>query len=244
PAAVGSTAVDPNATRELEEKRLQIRAMEGDRQRELDAAREQLAQAQLTLTPMHPTVIALQQKVDALSQPSTALEQMKSEERAIMLQIVPAAPSASAHPAGVGFAARSVPLADVGAGADAPKPAAPQPAPSFAEDGPMQLARSKLEATIRSYEDVMSRIDAANIELDITRTAFKYRYTVVTPAEVPKKPKKRTALIIGAGSVIGAALLALLLAAGADVGTGLILESWQVRRRLKLDVLGELDPPS
>ena len=43
-------------------------------------------------------------------------------------------------------------------------------------------------------------------------------------------------------SVIGAALLALLMAAGADLGSGRILEEWQVRRQLKLEVLGEFDP--
>jgi hypothetical protein len=36
----------------------------------------------------------------------------------------------------------------------------------------------------------VTRIDGANMELEIARTAFKYRYTVVTPAEVPHKPKK------------------------------------------------------
>jgi hypothetical protein len=160
-----------------------------------------------------------------------------------MSQLVPTAAMASnsapvaspvaAHPLG------AVPTPVV----DDPKPAAPKQPVSFGEDGPMQLARSKLEASIHSYEEVMSRIDAANIELDITRTAYKYRYTVVTPAEVPKKPKKPIALIIGVGSVLGAGLLALLISAAADLGAGLILESWEVRRRLKLEVLGEIDVP-
>jgi hypothetical protein len=88
----------------------------------------------------------------------------------------------------------------------------------------------------------VTRIDGANMELEIARTAFKYRYTVVTPAEVPRKPKKPIATLVGVMSVIGAAVLALLMAAGADLGSGRILEEWQVRRRLKLDVLGEFDP--
>jgi hypothetical protein len=46
------------------------------------------------------------------------------------------------------------------------------------------------------------------------------------------------------GSVIGAALLAFLLAAGADSWSGRILEEWQVRRRLKLDILGEFHLPA
>jgi len=82
------------------------------------------------------------------------------------------------------------------------------------------------------------------VELDITRTLYKHRYIVVTPAELPNKPKKATAQRIGVGSMVGAALLAIVLSALADLVGGLILESWQVRRRLKIEVLGELDRPS
>jgi hypothetical protein len=35
-------------------------------------------------------------------------------------------------------------------------------------------------------------------------------------------------------------LLAFLLAAAADLASGKIIEEWQIRRRLKLDVLGEI----
>jgi len=53
-----------------------------------------------------------------------------------------------------------------------------------------------------------------------------------------------TATLVGVGSLFGAALLAILLAAASDMATGLILESWQVRRQLKLEVLGEFDRPA
>jgi hypothetical protein len=106
------------------------------------------------------------------------------------------------------------------------------------------VIRSKLEGAIHAYQDAIARIDVANTELEVLRTAFKYRYTVVTPAEVPTSPKKPTAKLVGVGSVIGAALLAFLLAAGADSWSGRVLEEWQVRRRLKLDILGEFYLPA
>jgi hypothetical protein len=49
-------------------------------------------------------------------------------------------------------------------------------------------------------------------------------------------------MMVGVASVIGAALLALLLAAGADRRSGRILEEWQVQRSLKIEILGEFDP--
>jgi hypothetical protein len=243
-AAAGSptvpAAIDPEIAAALEEKRQQIRSLEAERQRELDMLRTQLAQAQLTLTAQHPTVIALQQKIDTLSAPDPQLAQLKVEERDLMTRIAPpiTPPTVSTAPAPMYVPPPITP--PVGSGALPAVPALPQP--TSEEDPRAQLARSKLEGAVRRYQDAVTRIDGANMELEIARTAFKYRYTVVTPAEVPHKPKKATAQVVGVASVIGALLLALLMAAGADLWSGRILEEWQVRRRLKLEVLGEFDP--
>jgi uncharacterized protein involved in exopolysaccharide biosynthesis len=237
---------DPDVTRALEEKRLQIRALEDARQHTIGSLRQQLVQAQLTLTPMHPSVIALQQQLDAVSQTPPELAQLRTEERTLMAQLVPprVAPAASSTPR-PGFGARSpfafgAPAADAGTAAEID----PLPVLNPDRDGPLRLEESKLTSAIREYEDAMGRIDSARVELEITRAAYKYKYTVVTPAELPKSPKKATARTVAIGSVVGAVLLALLLAAGLDLARGSILETWQVRRRLKLQVLGELDRPA
>jgi len=112
------------------------------------------------------------------------------------------------------------------------------------QDGVLQLAKSKLESAIRSYEEALTQVDNARVQLAETKAGYKYRYTVVTPAELPKRPTKSTSDIIGAAAVVGGGLFALLLAAAVDLVGGRILESWQVRRRLKLEVFGELDLPS
>ncbi|HXN31889.1 MAG TPA: hypothetical protein VN894_08510 [Polyangiaceae bacterium] len=233
-------AVDPSVSLALEEVRLKTRALEHERQALLDSLKQQLVQAQLTLTPMHPTVIALQQKIEAMSLPSPELLRLKDEERSLLAQLAPVpAPSASVAPPAPAPQLFGPPAT----GEMPPAPsasAAPQARPGL-EDGPTRLARSRLEAAIQTYENSMARIDAANVELDITRRAYKYRYTILTPAELPSKPKKPVAQIVGVGSVLGAILLAFLLAAIADVAGGLVLEPWQVRRRLKLEVLGEID---
>jgi hypothetical protein len=144
PAAI----VDPELTRALEEKRLQIKALEDSRQRAIDDLRQQLNQAQLTLTPMHPTVITLQQRLDASSQPSPELAQLRAEEHALMAQIAPPRPIAPAAPA-----ARPTVAVASASSKDAP-PEASASATAIptnltqAPDGPMQLAQSKLEASI------------------------------------------------------------------------------------------------
>jgi uncharacterized protein involved in exopolysaccharide biosynthesis len=111
-------------------------------------------------------------------------------------------------------------------------------------DGQLQLAESKLASAIRGYEDALGRLDGAKVELEITRAAYKHQYTVVTPAELPNRPTKPTRQLVATGSLVGATILAILLATISDMLAGRILESWQIRRALKLDVLGELDKPA
>jgi hypothetical protein len=211
-------------------------------------------------------VQADQKLVDQLSQPSPDLKQLQADERALMTQIVPLAPAGSAGgaaPAPPTILPSIAPPPTTAAGtggaaapaAPAATPATPggttlgangQPnwAPSMYDgDGPTRLAREKLESAIRRYQDVVGRIDAARIELDINRTAFKYRYSVMSPPEVPLKPKKPIATMIGIGSFVGAFLIAIIAAAVADLLGGRVLETWQVKRRLKIEVLGELEPP-
>lgn len=265
PAAAAAPIVDPELAKELEDKRAQMRSLEDARQRMLDNLNQQLAQAQLTLTPMHPTVIALQQQIAQLQEPSPELAQLRSQVRALMAQIAGpppvAGPAASGAP---GFGPPGLPGPAVArpfpAALPAPRtllatasngdggtaaladPLAVAP-PNTDHDGPLQLAQSELELAIRSYEDALMRLDASKVELDITGAAYKHRYTVVTPAELPRGPKKSLGRIIEIASVLGGLLLALLLATGLDMLGGVIFESWQVRR-LKLDILGELENPS
>jgi hypothetical protein len=111
------------------------------------------------------------------------------------------------------------------------------------EDPSLAAPRERLSRAIARYQDVMARIDSAKLQLDISRTAYRYRYRVITPAEVAGSPKKPIAPLVGIASVLGALLVGLLAAAFADWSRGVILETWQVRRVLKLDVLSELDPP-
>jgi uncharacterized protein involved in exopolysaccharide biosynthesis len=228
---------DPDLTGALEEKRLQIRAEEDAHRRNVETIRQELAQAQLTLTPMHPTVIALQQQLDAVSQPSADYLQLKNDERSLMAQI--------AGPGGLPLATIPFPhYATRDADGGAPSVGQAPTMDALDRDGQLQLAESKLASAIRGYEDALGRLDGAKVELEITRAAYKHQYTVVTPAELPNRPTKPTRQLVATGSLVGATILAILLATISDMLAGRILESWQIRRALKLDVLGELDKPA
>jgi uncharacterized protein involved in exopolysaccharide biosynthesis len=240
---VAVAAPDADLARALEEKRKEIKTFEDDRQRQVDALKQQLVQAQLTLTAQHPTVVALQQKVDDFSQPSPELARLKGEERAIMTQLAPTVDSSAPSVGGGVGPAVLRPSAGGPTAAQTALQAAQAAAQAEREDPALVAPRERLTAAIHRYQDVMANIESAKLQADISRTAYRYRYRVITPAEVAVGPKKPIATIVGIASLLGAALIALLAAALADWSAGIILETWQVRRALKLEVLTELDPP-
>ena len=232
PAAPASP--DPDLVKALEEKRRQIRATEDMHERELEALKQQLLQAQLTLTPQHPTVISLQQQVDTMSQPGADLARLKSDERSLMSQIAPPGSAAAA----------SIAASPRYGTQDLLTAAVVRATKKELEDPGLAAARSKLAAAMDRYQGIMAKLDSARLELDMTRTAFRYRYSIITPAEIARHPAKATAPLLGVASVLAAIALAFLCSALADWQTGRILETWQVRRYLKVEVLGEIGPPS
>src|SRR3990167_5647193 len=60
----------------------------------------------------------------------------------------------------------------------------------LADDPMVEFSRNNLRVAAAKYEELLMRIDGARIEQDTARAAFKYRYSVVRPASVPKKPVK------------------------------------------------------
>ena len=237
-AAAPST--DTDVARELEETRQRIRSLEDGRQRQIDSVRDQLRQAQLTLTPQHPTVIGLQRAFEGLSEPSPQLAELKANERKLMSVIVaPAAPPAAA-PASGGTPAAVAP-------AQLPVPSPAGSAARLATENEVEKspalapARQHLESVVLEYQEASNRVDGAKLELELARRAVAYRYRVITPPELPRKTKRPMGLIVGAGSLIAGVLLALVGSTFADLLGGVLLETWQVRRQLKLDVLSVID---
>jgi len=245
PAAAGASTPQPTAgadadvARQLEDVRSRIRSITQERDRELMEAHQQLADARATLGPMHPTVVALNDKIAQLEAPPAELQALEQRERQLVATL--AAPAAST----------AAPLA--------PPTAAPLPAPivvaapasstspSIAEllrdDPQVALASSRLQAASAKYNELLSRIEAANIELEVTRAAFKYQYTVVRPPEIARQPSKPNVPLVLFVTLLAAPLLGMLVTGVRDLLRGRFIEPWQVERHLNLPLLGELHPP-
>lgn len=246
PAAASSAAasdddapLSPTAAieKQLDEKRDEIKRVEDARRQTLDNLNAQLAEALKTLAPAHPKVIELQRRIEDASQPSPEIAKLRAEERALLTELANA-PTAS-------LAAKAAPAVASGAPALAPTARASKDDPAaevakLQEDPSWMLAKSKLVNATTKYEDLMGRIDSAHIELDVQRAAFKYRYIVVRPPELPKKPTKPKVPLIVVGGFLAALVLSLGAAAAKDLASGVLLEGWQVSRRLKVPVLGRV----
>ena len=118
PRFIGA-APDPDLARRIEEKKQQIREAEDERRRQLGELKTQMAGLLGTFTPSYPPVIALQRKIDALSEDPANLVALKNAERGLLGEL-----SAKAAARAV---ARPMPLGAQTPAGDASPGSPPQP---------------------------------------------------------------------------------------------------------------------
>lgn len=235
-ATAASNASNAELLKQLDEKRKAIRNLEDARQRRLNELNGQLTDLRATLAAAHPAVMEVERKLEAARAEPPEVVALRSEERDLLARIA-AANAVSAAPAGA--TPRMVPLPQIAAPPLPREQHGVLPLPTT-DDTLVEAQRQKLQSATIKYQDLMDRIDAARIELETARAAFKYRYSVVVAPEVSKSAKKPSLpLVIGVGLLL-AILLAFAVPMGADLATGRVTESWQAERRLKLPVLGEV----
>jgi capsular polysaccharide biosynthesis protein len=103
-----------------------------------------------------------------------------------------------------------------------------------------EYASLSLRSELRQLESVLERTDAARIELAVSQAAFKYRYSVIRPAQAPRDPEFPKANLILTMGLITSLFLAACVVVAKDLLSDRILEPWQIERQLGLPVLGVL----
>jgi uncharacterized protein involved in exopolysaccharide biosynthesis len=232
PPVMQGAAPDPDLARRIEEKKLQIKEAEDERRRQLTELKTQMSGLLGTFTPSYPPVMALQKKIDALGEDSPALADLKNAERGLLGELAAKA------------AARGVPRSP---GPMVVLPGTP-PGPASKQDLELSdpesaMALSRLENRIHKYEEYMDQISAAKLQLDLARSAFRYRYSIHQPPELPTQPRHSVRTIAGGLSIFLGLLFTFGVTAALDLAGGRFLHPWQVRRKLSLPVLGEVTRP-
>jgi hypothetical protein len=222
---------------DLAQKRTAIQAIEDPWQRRVVDLKGQLATLRLTYASAHPSVIALEEKIRQASVEPPELTALKREEGALLAQVKQFSPGEGKlgepppAPLGPFLAPREETQAQ------APEPVAPR------DDSPELVSvRARLLAAVQKYEDLRDRIDSARLEINTARAAFKYRYAIVAPAEIPKKPLKPSIPLIVLGGLVLGVLFAFAAAAAKDFASNRFLEVWQVER-LPIPLLAEVKTP-
>jgi uncharacterized protein involved in exopolysaccharide biosynthesis len=193
---------------------------------------DELTQMREMYAPDHPAVIEQETRVASLRQGSQQVKALQQEERQLLAEYGE-------------LGGKSLPFPDE----PVPDPYGLERVlmgllPAVSENPSAAVALDRLRSRLSGQQQILKRIDAAKLELDIAEKSFEYRYTKLTPPEFPRKPLRPNALIIAIGGFVAGLVLAVFAALARDVLSGRVLESWQVERGLGVPVLAELDRTS
>lgn len=218
----------------LNSKKRALADLEDSRSRRLTELNGTLQEQKVQYADQHPIVLDTKQRIDALKLDSPQMTQVKLDIDALEHEYRRKGgkdPDALVEPSRSRSLVRRAPSA-----------AGPSVLTSaeLADDPLVEFARNNLRVAAAKYEELLMRIDSARIEQDTARAAFKYRYSVVRPASVPKKPVKPNVALILGGSIVGALLIALIIGAIKDWWSRKLVEAWQVERALGLPVLSQV----
>lgn len=218
-------------------KQRAIADLEENRKTQLAALRTKLDQEKAIYSTNHPIVVELEQRIDALEKDSPTLLSLKADEDELRKEYERKAGVKEINAEGTpSQAARSNPstidrvLSSV--------------TPDLVNDPSVQVAQDQLRFALARYQELLMRVEAARIELDTARAAFKYRFNLVQPAQTPRKPTGPNITMIVLGGLIGAIGTAIFLAVAIDIWRRRLIEPWQVEQALKMPVLARVETPS
>jgi uncharacterized protein involved in exopolysaccharide biosynthesis len=214
----------------LEAKRRAIADMETYRNRRLTELRGQLSEQRSVYSGMHPIISDTEQRIAALEAESPQLSALRQEEGSLAEEFVRRGGSDvdTTMPSALGYL-YDEPLAGSLLGTP--------------DDPEVAVATDRLRMVVARHQEMIRRLSAARMELEISRASFKHRYSVLNAPSFPKNPVKPNTKLLVVGGVVAGLALAVFAAVALDVWRRRILERWQVERLLKLRVLAELERP-
>jgi hypothetical protein len=216
---------DPALKARLDAIHAQIAVLQEAKTRREVELNQDLVQKRTTLGEGHPDMIALKQTIEASRADSPQLAKLKAEERELISEIA----------AKQRAAADNAPKPVVRAPVVAAVPAAVE-APVAGATKSLQDATVQFDTISKKYTDLANQLDTARIEMKTAEAAFKNRYKLVHPAEVPMAPKRPVGLIAILIGVVSTLAAVLAVAALADRFSGIFFEPRDVRDRLGLPV--------
>ncbi len=220
----------------IKTKRRAIADLEEFRARRLTELQAQLAEQKVIYSANHPVVVDSEQRIDALQKESPQIEVLKRDEAGLIEEYKSRGGkdvNSAVEPGTSAMTARPSSGPDIDRVMN-------DVAPDLRDDPAITVARAQLAMATSRYQDILMRIDAARIELDTARAAFKYRYTVVSPAQTPRNPISPNVPLIVIAGILAGLLFAFLTSTLLDLRKGKVVEAWQVEKRLGIPLLASV----
>lgn len=195
--------------------------LEALRQQRISELQSQLAQQQTIYASGHPILASTRRALESLQGPSPQIEELRKESAELTKEIR----SRGGRTSDLAGAARDE--------IDAAR------IRLESEDPRLEYERRQLTNLLREQANLLERIDSARVEMDTAEAAFKHRYSVIAPPQLPRGPDKPYGILIVAAGILGGLGMAFFASAAADVWAGRVVERWQVEQNLGLTVFGE-----
>jgi uncharacterized coiled-coil protein SlyX len=201
-------------------KRRSIADLEEFRNRRITELQTQLAEQKATYSELHPVVLDTLQRLQAMQQDSPQIQALKADEVGLLEEYTR---KGGKDP----DAAVEAPRQRNRVTGEVPVEA---PDPLVGEDANVELARRQLSAAIEQWNGQLSLIDSARMELETARAAFKYRYSIINPAQLPKNPVKPSVPLMVVVGLFASVLMMFFAGTLVDVWRRRLVQTWQVER--------------
>lgn len=209
----------------LDAKSRAIRDLEDLRSRRLAELQGQLIERRSVLSEAHPTVVALKGEINGLSRESAQVATLLEEEARLREEYASQLAIEEPRGSSSGRARSSERMSS--------RTSALAASSAVNENERVRDARFRLT-------QVLERLHSAQLELDSTRAAFRHRYRILWPAQVPRKPVSPSPLrVFGIGSLLSV-LVAFATVTLPFARSGRIMERWQLEKTLGVPVLADL----
>jgi uncharacterized protein involved in exopolysaccharide biosynthesis len=226
------------------EKQAALKAIEDGKSRRIAEAEQTLTELRSKFTPAHPMVVTAERNLANLSQDSPQVIALRGEVNDLSSKLK-AKTAIQKEEAAFRSGRGVVPLA---AGAT-PGASSVEPLPAdimrlMQEDSEDldPAVSAQFRTAVAKYATLRDKIGTARVDLDTAQAAFKHRYRIVIPAEVPSKPSKpKVPVVLGAGLLMSL-FLAWLAAVISELRSGKLVERWQVDS-LGVPLLGDVRWP-
>ncbi|MES1187732.1 MAG: hypothetical protein ABUL60_28195 [Myxococcales bacterium] len=228
----------------IEAKERMLGDLETTRMRRLSDLQAKLQELRAVYTEQHPAITSAQQGIISASQESPQVAPLREELsklRAENDQLRLASGLAPGRPGGGGGGSGRPSVTPGGGLGDVIRI---EQESAEERDPEIEYARSQLRFAIQSYQTLGAEISKTLVDLKTAEAAFKYRYTILTPPELPKGPIAPKAVPIVLAAIVGGLLIGLIGAVALELRQGVLYAPWQLEQGLALRVLAQVNLPT